>query len=357
VSADFGDHPVGRFLLPLLERHDHRQFEVFWYSNTARPDAMTARFRSCADQWRDIANLRDQQAVEQVRADRIDILVDLSGHTAGNRLLVFAAKPAPVQVSYLGYPGTTGLTMIDSRLTDPFADPADLTDDFHTETLFRLPSTNWCFAEIGDLPPVAPPPAVKRHQITFGSFNNLAKVTEPMLQTWATILQQVADSCLLLKADAFGSASVRERIASYFAAQGIDANRLNLSGRVPEHSTHLALYGQMDIALDAFPYHGTTTTCDALWMGVPTITLAGQAHVSRVGVSLLSNIGLTELIADSPKTYVRIATGLAHDLARLSDLRSTLRNRMRNSPLMDAPTFAANMEAAYRQMWRKYAGV
>jgi len=354
VSPDFGEHPVGRFLLPLLEQHDHRQFEVFCYSDVARPDAMTERFRSRADHWRDIVNLNDEQAAARIGEDGIDVLIDLAGHTAGNRLLVFARRPAPVQVSYLGYPGSTGLSTIDYRLTDRFADPPDLADSFDTEALYRLPQTNWCLAAQEDSPPVAAPPATRRDHVTFGSFNNFGKITEAMLQVWGRILHEVSGSRLLLKTAAFGAASVRERVGRNFAAQGIDASRLNLRGPEPDHASHLALYGEMDIALDTFPYHGTTTTCDALWMGVAVITLAGQTPASRVGVSLLSNIGLPELVATTPDQYVQIAVDLAQDTGRLDALRRGMRARMLASPLMDAPRFARNVEAAYRQMWRNW---
>jgi predicted O-linked N-acetylglucosamine transferase (SPINDLY family) len=354
VSADFGEHPVGRFLLPMLEQHDHRQFEVFCYSNVARPGAITERLRTRAHHWRDIVNLNDEQAAALIGEDGIDILVDLAGHTPGNRLLVFARKPAPVQVSYLGYPGSTGLNTIDYRLTDRFADPPDLTDPFHTEALYRLPQTNWCFAEPEDAPPVEPPPASRRDHVTFGSFNNFAKITEAMLQVWGRILHEVPGSRLLLKAAAFGAASVCQRFGRNSAAQGIDASRLNLRGPERDHAAHLALYGEMDIALDTYPYHGTTTTCDALWMGVPVITLAGQTHVSRVGVSLLSNVGLPELVATTPDQYVQIAVDLARDRGRMDTLRRGMRARMLASPLMDAPRFARDVEGAYRQMWRNW---
>jgi protein O-GlcNAc transferase len=351
VSADFGEHPVGRFLLPLLEHHDHQQFEVFCYSNASRIDGITTKLRSCADHWREIPGLSDEQAAGKIRADGIDILIDLSGHTAHNRLLVFARKPAPIQVSYLGYPGPTGLSVIDYRLSDSFADPSDLPDYFHAEALHRLPHTNWCFAVSEESPPVEASPAIRQGHVTFGSFNNFAKVTETMLQVWGRILREVPGSRLLLKAAALAAPSVQQRVRRDFAALGIDAGRLSLRSREPDHATHLALYNQIDIALDTFPYHGTTTTCDALWMGVPVITLAGQTHVSRVGLSLLSNIGLPELIAFTQDQYVQIAVGLAKDQDRMDALRRGMRARMLTSPLMDAPGFARDVEAAYRQMW------
>lgn len=348
VSPDFKSHVVGRFLLPLLEHHDRREFEIFCYSSVAMPDELTERFRALADHWVDIARLGDEQAAERIRADGIDILIDLAGHTAGNRLLVFARKPAPVQVSYLGYPGSTGVSAIDYRLSDRFADPADSTD------VYRLPRTNWCFRETGDSPSVQPPPVIHNGRVTFGSFNILPKVSDSMLRLWSSILREVPGAHLLLKATAFAATSARERITQALSDQGIDAARLDLRGFAPSHAEHLSVYGQVDIALDTFPYHGTTTTCDALWMGVPVVTLAGQTHASRVGVSLLSNVGLPELIASSPQEYVRIAVELASDVNRLAALRREMRARMAASPLMDAPQFAKDIEAAYRQMWQHW---
>ena len=357
VSADYGEHPVGRFLLPLLAHHDRGCVEVFCYSGASRADVIAQRLRQSADHWREIAGIGDQHVAEQIRDDGIDILVDLSGHTAGNRLLVFARKPAPVQVSYLGYPGTTGLKAIDYRLTDAFADPPGLTEQFHSETLVRLQYTTWCFAEPSDAPPVGELPALRRGCVTFGSFNNLAKVTEPMLRLWSKILNQVPHSRLLLKAAGLASAGASQRVRRTLSAHGIDAGRLDLRGPEPDHSSHLALYNEMDIALDTFPYHGTTTTCDALWMGVPVIALAGQSHVSRVGLSLLSNTGLPELIATGEEEYAALAIALAMDQDRLRTLRATLRERMRGSPLMNAPAFAWNFESAYRWMWQRWCGV
>jgi predicted O-linked N-acetylglucosamine transferase (SPINDLY family) len=352
VSPDFRDHVVGRGLLPLLREHNHQLFEITCYANVRQPDAMTSQFGQNADWWRNIVDLSDEQIAAQIIEDRIDILVDLAGHTANNRLLVFARKPAPVQVSYLGYPGTTGLTAIDYRLTDRFADPPDLTDHLHSERLHRLPRTNWCFAEPPHSPPVGPLPASQRGYVTFGSFNNFAKVTLPMLQAWGRILHQTPGSHLLLKAAGLAAASARDRLSRQFAAQGIDPGRLDVRGPQLDQQSHLGLYNEMDIAMDTFPYHGTTTTCEALWMGVPVITLAGQTHVSRVGVSLLSSIGLNELIASTTDEYERLAVELAGDQGRLSALRLGMRVRMRASPLMDGARFAREVEAAYRQMWR-----
>ncbi len=352
VSPDFREHAVVRFLLPLLENHDRRAFEIFAYAEVPVPDAMTRRLRSLTDQWRSLVGLSDEQAAELIRQDGIDILVDLAGHTPDNRLLVFARKPAPVQVTWLGYPNTTGLDTIDYRLTDAFADPIGLSELHCSEELVRLPACAWCFA------PPASPPITGRQQgpITFGCFNKFAKLTDPMLALWGRILRAVPESRLLLKSASFGSASVRQRLQQIFGALDLAPERLELRRFAANYGGHLGLYERMDIALDTFPYHGTTTTCEALWMGVPVVSLAGGSHVSRVGVSLLGNVGLPELVATNPEEYVRIALALARDLPRLAQLRSTLRERMAASPLMDAPRFARDLEAAYRQMWKKWCG-
>jgi predicted O-linked N-acetylglucosamine transferase (SPINDLY family) len=350
VSADLREHPVGRFLLPLLAHHDQAQVEIYVYAQVLVPDALTPRLRAHAAVWRSLVGLSDEKAADLIRQDQIDILVDLAGHTAHNRLLVFARKPAPVQVTCLGYPNSTGLSAMDYRLTDAYADPPGHTESQHTERLIRLAPCAWCY-QPGAAPALAEGPA---GPITFGCFNNLAKVTEPMLKVWGRILRAVPQSRLLLKAFGLGSASTRERVLGLFGQEGIAPERLEMRGYEPGYDGHLALYGRMDIALDTFPYHGTSTTCEALWMGVPVVSLAGSSHVSRVGVSLLSNSGLAELVAGTEDDYVRIAVDLAGDRPRLSHLRATLRQRMAHSPLMDAPRYARNVEAAYRDMWRQW---
>jgi predicted O-linked N-acetylglucosamine transferase (SPINDLY family) len=288
------------------------------------------------------------QVVELIRADGIDILVDLAGHTAGNRLLVFARRPAPVQVSWLGYPGTTGLVAMTHRLTDAHADPPGMTEALHSESLVRLPRSAWCFSAL-DSAPVAPRP---HREIVFGCFNNFAKVTDPMLRLWAQILAAVPGSSLLLKSSAFAEKVTCERVHGLFLAEGIAPERILLRDKVESQAEHLALYQEMDIALDTYPYHGTTTTCEALWMGVPVVTMEGMSHRSRVGVSLLTNVGLGQLIAASPEEYVRIATSVAGDLPELEATRRTLRERMMDSPLMDAPRFARDIESAYQTVWK-----
>ena len=354
VSPDLRDHPVGRFLLPLLSHHDKSRVEVFAYSQVCVADAMTQRLRSHVDCWRNILGLADGQVADLIHEDQIDILIDLAGHTGGNRLGVFARKPAPVQVTWLGYPNTTGLTEIDYRLTDALADPPGMTDTLCCERLIRLPQTAWCFAapfgnfslDEKTLTPATP--------ITFGSFNNFSKITPAMLELWAKILRSTPGSRLSIKATALRGESDRHRVQQIMESAGVAPNRLKLLEWQKSHEEHIASYQLVDIALDTFPYHGTTTTCEALWMQVPVVTLAGSTHVSRVGVSLLTNVGLAELVAHGEDEYVRIASELAHDLSRLTHLRSTLRGRMQESPLMDSRRFASGMEEVYRIIWRNW---
>jgi protein O-GlcNAc transferase len=354
VSPDLRDHCVGRYLLPLLAAHDRGAVEVFCYAQVPHPDEVTAKVRALADQWRSTVGLTDQQLADVIRQDGIDILVDLAGHTANNRLLVFARRPAPVQINYMGYPATTGLAAMDYRFTDALADPVggDV-DSFYAEKLIRLPQSTWCCPEPENAPPVTNLSAVRTGRVMFGSFNNFAKVNEPLLKLWAKILQATPSSRLLLKAKGLASEAVRKWVREVMSQNGIESDRIELSSFVSA-ADHLARYGQVDIALDTYPYHGTTTTCEALWMGVPVVSLAGENHVSRVGVSLLTNVGRPELVARTPAEYVKIAAGLAADLPRLAEIRSTLRERMRQSPLMDARRFACDVEEAYRNIWRKW---
>ncbi len=315
---------------------------------------MTEQLHGHVEHWRGTAGVSDEQLADLIRQDQIDVLVDLAGHTAGGRLLVFARKPAPVQMTWLGYPNTTGVCTIDYRITDAHADPAGPADALHSEELIRLPRTNWVYQPPENGPARASDRCPAGGPVTFGCFNNFAKVTEPMLALWGQILQAVPGSRLLLKAQGLGSRDTRQRVTDLLSKEGINPERLELRGFDPGHAAHLALYNRVDIALDPFPYHGTTTTCEALWMGVPVITLAGQTHVLRVGVSLVTNLELAELIAASPGAYKTIAVELANDHPRLSRLHSTLRQRMEQSPLMDAPHFARDIEAVYRQVWRKW---
>jgi len=350
VSPDFYEHPVGRFLLPLLENHDRRGFEVFAYSDVPAPfaDAMTQRLGSHTDAWRGIAGLSDARAADLIRQDRIDILVDLSLHMARNRMLVFARKPAPVQVTYLAYAGSSGLSTMDYRLSDPYLDPFG-DESAYSEQTIRLPETYWCYRPVVTLPLIEPP-ALGTGFITFGCLNNFCKVNEPLLDLWARLLGAVPGSRLTLHAR---EGSHRQRVLDYLQREGVEPRRVSFVGEAPAEA-YFGSYQSIDIALDTAPYGGGTTTCDALWMGVPVVSLVGTTAVGRGGLSILSNVGLPELAATTPEEYVRIAMCLADDNARLKELRSTVRGRMEASPLMDAPRFARNIEAAYRLMWRRW---
>jgi predicted O-linked N-acetylglucosamine transferase (SPINDLY family) len=350
LSPDFRSHPVGRFLLPLLESHDHEGFEILCYASLRMPDAVTDRCRARADAWRDVLGLSDEQVARTICRDQVDILVDLTMHMGNNRLLVFARKPAPVQVTYLAYCGTTGLGTMDYRLTDTYLDPPGRDERFYRERSVHLPETYWCYRPIDQTPPVNRLPAVEAGHVGFGSLNNFCKVTSPVLAAWSRLLQAVPGSRLLLHARA---GSHRDRVRAFLAEQGISAERLTWVDLLPT-AEYFGLYQQIDVALDPFPYGGGTTTCDALWMGVPVVSLAGETGVGRGGVSILSNVGLPELVAGDADQYVRIAVDLANDLPRLSRLRATLRDRMQASPLMNAPRFARSVEAAYRDMWRRW---
>ena len=354
VSPDFRRHSVAYFIEPLIARHDRDAFEVYCYSNVLTPDSMTRHLMGLSDSACHIVAMSDGEAADRVRADGIDILVDLAGHTAGGRLGLFALKPAPVQVSYLGYPNTTGLAAIDWRITDIHADPPGNGDEFHSERLARLPRTFLCFQPPADAPAIQPPPSIESGRITFGSFNTLPKVTPEVVGAWAQLLHRVPGSRLLLKASGLTDAAGRGRLLGEFAQHGIDEDRLTLLGKVGDFNAHLARYHEMDIGLDPFPYNGTTTTCEAVWMGVPVVSLAGDRHAGRVGASVLANLGLEELIATSIDEYLAIAADLAADTARLGMLRETMRARVVASPLRDETGFSREVEHAYRQMWLRW---
>jgi protein O-GlcNAc transferase len=349
VSPDFREHPVGRFLLPLLTHHDRDRFEVFGYAQVPAPDEITRRLASCTDGWRSILGLSDAQAVDLIRRDEIDILVDLTMHTSNNRLRIFAHKPAPVQVAYLACCSSTGLETINYRLSDPYLDPTG-EESFYSEQTIRLPDTYWCYESRTDSIEVGPLPALARGAITFGCLNNFRKVSEPALGLWIQLLRAVPDAQLLLGSQEGGH---RRRVRERLEREGIDASRVRFAGRVGLQE-YLRLYHEIDIALDTFPYAGGATTCDAIWMGVPTVSLVGRTAVGRGGLSILSNVGVPELVARSEEEYLRIARELANNLPQLIQLRSTLRQRMEQSPLMDAPKFARNVESAYRQMWHAW---
>ncbi len=352
LSPNFREHSVSYFADPLIAGHDRRSFEVFCYAQVIKPDTRTERFRDLADVWRSTVGLTDATVAERIREDGIDILVDLAGYTGENRLLVFAARPAPVQVSWLGYPNTTGLSAMDYRLTDAIADPEGADDTLYSETLVRLPNGFLCFTPAGDAPDIGGSPALSNGHVTFGSFNHLPKVSPEVVETWAQILERVPGSRLLLKSHPLADAATRDRYLDMFATHGIDARRVELFSWIASKSGHLGAYDRVDIGLDPFPYNGTTTTCEALWMGVPVVTLRGERHSGRVGASLLTRMDLVDLIAETKDAYVETAVGLAKAPDRLSGFRTELRQRMKGSPLCDGDTFARDVEAVYREMWR-----
>ena len=346
ISPHFRNHPIGLFLQPLLAHHDHRQFEIFCYADLSRADAMTDRLRPHADVWRDTSNQSDAQLAEMIRKDQIDVLVDLSMHMKGSRIMVFARKPAPVQVTYLAYCSTTGLETIDYRLTDPYLDPPGYEGNYSERSVW-LPRSYWCYEPHPQAADVGPLPALAADHVTFGCLNNYAKVSPRAIAAWTRILQSVPHSRLVLHSN---EGEHRLNVREQFQRDGIGPDRVRFVDMLPLKQ-YLDQYNQIDIALDPFPYPGGTTTCDALWMGAPVVSLAGRTAVSRAGLSILSNIGLPELVAREPAQYVLIALDLARDLPRLAELRATMRSRMRQSPLMDAARFTREVEASFRQMW------
>ncbi len=358
LSPDFCHHAVAYFFEPVLSAHDRARVEIFCYANVLAPDAVTRRLRERAEHWRDVAPLSDEQALQLIRADRLDLLVDLAGHTARNRLPVFARRAAPRQLTWIGYPNTTGLIAMDYRLTDAITDPPGATDALHTEKLVRLPGPFSVYQppadapEIGALPALGPggDAAADGATFTFGCFNNFAKVTPEVIALWCRLLAGVPGSRLLLKSRGLDDADTARRIREAFAAGEVSPGRVRLDGRELSVPAHLALYQQVDVALDAFPYNGTTTTCEALWMGVPVVTLAGATHVARVGASLLTHLGATDWIARTPDEYLAIARRLAADLPALAQIRAGLRERMRASPLCDAVTFTRTLEATLAEL-------
>ena len=354
LSPDFRQHSVAYFVEPLLRGHDRQKVEVFCYAEVTWPDSVTTRLQGLADHWLVTVGLSDQRLAERIRTDGIDILVDVAGHTAGNRLLVFARKPAPVQVTWLGYPNTTGLKALDYRLVDAVTDPAGEADVWASETLVRLEDGFLCYGGLRDGPEPTPPPCLKTGTVTFGSFNNPAKISTVTFDAWAKLLSWLPQARLILKGISFADAATRALFLARLGEGGVAADRIELVTWLPGATEHLALYHRVDIALDPFPFNGTTTTCEALWMGVPVITLKGHRHAGRVGASLLTKIGLTDLIANSIEDYVEIAVALAGNSGRLDDLRRALRPRMATSPMCDEGAFACKVEAAFRSMWQHW---
>ena len=349
VSPDFREHVLTLSTIPLLTHHDREKFEIFCYSSVEKPDSFTERIRGLADVFREVTALDDAALAKAIRQDRIDILVDMTMHMSGHRLLAFARRPAPIQLCWQAYPGTTGLETMDYRVSDAFIDPLDASTDCYTEQTLRLPSF-WCYDPLTDEPEVNPLPALVEGKLTFGSLNHFRKVNDSVLRVWARVLDAVPRSRLLLLAP---DGKARDYVRSIFKDGGVEPDRLDFVARCGR-AEYLRRYCAIDIGLDVFPYNGHTTSLDALWMGVPVVTLTGETLVGRAGLCQAMHLDLPELIATTPDEFVRVASTLAGDLERLGELRRTLRDRMRRSVFMDGAGFARELESAYRNIWRSY---
>lgn len=352
ISPNFYRHSVAFFFESLLDAHNRNEVEVYGYGDIRFADEVTERLKPKFCCYRDIRQMSKKAIVDLIEQDNVDILVDLAGHTKYNKLTVLAHKPAPVQVTYLGYPNTTGMEQIDYRFTDDLADTAD-SQKYYTEELVFLPEGFLCYRPADFAPPVTPLPAMQKGYITFGCFNCNPKINPYVISMWAQILNNNKDSRFILKFDGAADAKIQHLYTRHFARFGIPSFRLDFYG-LKSPAQHLALYGRMDIALDTYPYNGTTTTFEALWMGVPVVSLAGSCHASRVGLSILSRLGLGFLAASSPAEYVAKALALAEKTDQLAKIRDSMRARMAASSLCNAKQFAENIEAAYRRMWQKW---
>lgn len=354
VSPDFRRHSVAYFIEPVLLAHNREHFEIFCYSDVPFPDDVTKRIEVYADQWRYIVGMSDEKVFDMICGDKIDILIDLAGHTAYNRMLLFACKPAPVQVSWIGYPATVGLSAMNYKIVDKYTDPPGMTEQFYTEQLMRMPESFLCYLPYNESPEVGPLPILERGHITFGSFNFFAKMSPEVFSVWGKILKEVPESHLVLKTRSLADKATRRFTINSFAEEGVGEERIELFPIAPSIRSHLDFYNRVDIGLDTFPYNGTTTTCEALWMGVPVITLEGLSHVSRVGVSLLSNVGLHSFIAKTEEEYIEKALHLANDIDRLQMLRRDLRSMIAQSTLCNRERFTSNLEDIFRSIWKTW---
>ena len=354
VSPDFRQHAVAFFFEPLIRHHSRDQFEIYCYAEVFVEDHVSKSLQGLSNQWLNTVGMTDDELEARIRADGIDILVDLAGHTAHTRISIFSRRPAPVQITWLGYPNTTGLKSIDYRLVDAITDPVGPADALAAETLLRLPGVFLCYQPPVDAPEPVALPCEKSGVITFGTFSTLAKLSPSTLDAWANILKRVPNSRLLLKSRLFIEEETRQLYRSRLAERGVAADRLTFMDPIPDTAGHLGSYNLIDITLDPFPYNGTTTTCEALWMGVPMVVLAGDCHAGRVGMSLLNTIGHNDLVAETVEQYVDIASSLASDLPRLKELRTSLRERMRASRLCNGAQFTQSIEDAYRTVWQDW---
>jgi protein O-GlcNAc transferase len=353
ISPDFRVHSVAYFFAALLAAHDKEKFHTICYANAPQKDEMTAHLRELAGGWRETFGKKDEDVAAMIKADKIDIFVDLAGHTGLNRMLTFARRPAPVQVSYLGYCCTTGLAAIDYRLSDWNTDPPGQ-EAYHAESLYRLERSFLCYTAPDSAPEIGPPPSRENGFVTFGSFNTLAKVTPEVVALWCKVLAAVPGSRFFLKAKSLADDTTRARYRAMFESHGIAGERLEMSGRIKDKGDHLGAYGRIDIALDTLPYNGVTTSCEAMWMGVPVVALEGKSHAGRLSSSILHALGLEHLVTTNEADFIAAATHLAENGEALWDLRAGLRARMEASELRDGPSLARAVEAAYRDMWRAW---
>ncbi len=354
VSPNLMKHPVAAFLEPILAHHDRNRITSVCYAEVIVPDAVTEKLKGLAGEWRSTSGLTDEQVAELIRRDRIDILVDLAGHAGSSRLRVFAFRPAPVQVTYLGYPNTTGLSSIGYQLTDALIDPPG-DEQYHSEELVRLPGCFCCWAPPADAPPLTPLPAEKNGFVTFGSLHNLAKLNNDVLDVWAAMLRAVPSARLFIFRHTLGG-STKDNLVRQFAQRGVAAERLDLRSKLDAGQEFLNLYANVDISLDTFPWCGHTTACESLWMGVPMLTMYGARRAGRMVASVLQCVGLPEWIAQTPEQFVARATEAAGNVPRLAELRRGMRDRLSASPLCNGAAFTRHLEEAYRAMWRRFVG-
>ncbi|MCP3932757.1 MAG: tetratricopeptide repeat protein [Bacteroidetes bacterium] len=354
VSSDFRKHSVSYFFIPLLKHFNRNEVEVFCYSNSLHDDDFTSLIKKLTDNWTLIYGKTDEEVVTSILQDEIDILVDLGGHTNGGRLKIFSWRIAPLQFTWLGYPNTTGVRCMDYRISDEVTDPIGEQGKYYSEKLVRLQEGFLCYDPVEKAPQISMPPCFDNRYITFGSFNTLAKNSSEVIQVWAALLKKVPHSRLLLKNKQLEDEFVKEKWWNLFEKEGLERSRILLTGYIKDNFSHLDLYNKVDICLDPFPYNGTTTTCEALLMGVPVITLHGEFHVSRVGASILHQVGLQELIAESQEEYIERAMKLAGDKKRLQYYRQFLRDNLLESNLCDAKRFTKNMEDLFRNLWNSW---
>lgn len=349
ISPDFRQHSVACFIQPFFRSFDRDAFEIIALSDVASPDSMTEQLRSLVSEWVSVYGLDDAELYDVTQRLDIDILVDLAGHTANNRLPIFAMQAAPVQVSYLGYPNTTGLQTIKYRITDALADPPG-SGQVHTEQLLRLPGCFLCFVPLDTAPEPGRLPALSNGYVSFGSFNVLAKLSEQCVKTWCDLLSRIENARLILKSAGLQDSGTRNYLLDRFRQNGIDTERIELVTRTTDYNAHMQVYNRVDISLDTFPYNGTTTSCESLWMGVPVISLSGNRHAGCVGHTLLHHAGLEGCIARTPEEYIARAVELASDILALSKLRASLRDNISNSPLCDGTGFSRRLETLFKNI-------